>query len=105
MDQRTDAELVADERIVHELVQEAILQAYLSLKHLRDASRFKNWLYGITLNICRSELHDKKLDMLSLESIMGGVHSEIVIKFDDAVDPQTIAEAHDDQKRTSGCAS
>jgi RNA polymerase sigma factor (sigma-70 family) len=87
--------MVADEWIAHELAQEAILQAYLSLNHLRDASRFKSWLYGITLNICRSYLHDQKMDMLSLEIIMGGVRSDIITNFDDTVDPQTIAEAHD----------
>jgi RNA polymerase sigma factor (sigma-70 family) len=87
--------MVADEWIAHELAQEAILQAYLSLNHLRDASRFKSWLYGITLNICRSYLHDQKMDMLSLETIMGGVSSDIITNFDDTVDPQMIAEAHD----------
>src|SRR5438552_4317028 len=87
--------MVADEWIAHELSQEAILQAYLSLAHLRDASRFKSWLYGITLNICRSYLHDQKIDMLSLETVMGGVRSDIVTSFDDTVDPQTIAEEHD----------
>src|SRR5256885_2896147 len=87
--------MIANEWIAHELAQEAILQAYLSLNHLRDASRFKSWLYGITLNICRSYLHDQKMDVLSLETIMGGVRSDIITNFDDAVDPQTIAEAHD----------
>ncbi len=87
--------MIADEWIAHELAQEAILQAFLSLNHLRDASRFKSWLYGITLNICRSYLHDQEIDMLSLEAIMGGVRSDIVTSFDDTVDPQTIAEEHD----------
>jgi len=87
--------MVADEWIAHELAQEAILQAYLSLNHLRNASRFKSWLYGITLNICRSYLHDQKMDMLSLETIMGGVRSDIITNFDDTVDPQTMAEEHD----------
>ena len=87
--------MIIDKWIAHELAQEAILQAYLSLNHLRDASRFKSWLYGITLNICRSYLHDQKMDMLSLETIMGDVSSDIITNFDDTVDPQTIAEAHD----------
>ena len=87
--------MVADEWIAHELAQEAILQAYLSLNHLRDTSRFKSWLYGITLNICRSYLHDQKMDVLSLETIMGGVRSDHIANFDDAIDPQTFAEAHD----------
>ncbi len=95
MVERIAKKMVADEWIAHELAQEAILQAYLSLDHLRDASRFKSWIYGITLNICRSYLYDQKMDILSLETIMGGVHSNIVTNFEDAVDPQTIAEAHD----------
>ncbi len=95
MVERIAKKMVDDEWIAHELAQEAILKAYLSLNHLRDASRFKSWLYGITLNICRSYLQDQKLDVLSLETIMGGVHSDIVISFDDIVDPRAIAEAHD----------
>jgi len=95
MVERIAKKMVADEWIAHELAQEAILKAYLSLNHLRDASRFKSWLYGITLNICRSYLQDQKVDVLSLETIMGGVHSDIVISFDDIVDPRAIAEAHD----------
>jgi RNA polymerase sigma factor (sigma-70 family) len=87
--------MIADEWVARELAQEAILQAYLSLDHLRDASRFKSWLYGITLNICRSYLHDQKLDMLSLETMMGGVRRDSIANVDDTVDPQTIAEAHD----------
>ena len=46
MVERIAKKMVADEWIAHELAQEAILQAYLSFDHLRDASRFKSWLYG-----------------------------------------------------------
>ena len=86
--------MIANEWVAHEMAQEAILQAYLSIDHLRDVSRFKSWLYGITLNICRSYLHDQRMDMLSLETIMGGVRRNIISNFDDTVDPQTIAETH-----------
>ncbi|HEX9132932.1 MAG TPA: bifunctional nuclease domain-containing protein [Ktedonobacteraceae bacterium] len=95
MVERIARKMIADEWIAHELAQESILQAYLSLKHLRDASRFKSWLYGITLNMCRSHLHDRQRDILSLETIIGGLHNDTVIGFDDTVDPQTVAEAHD----------
>jgi DNA-directed RNA polymerase specialized sigma24 family protein len=44
MVERIAKKMVADEWIAHELAQEAILQAYLSLNHLRDASRFKSWI-------------------------------------------------------------
>jgi len=51
---------VANEEVARELVQEALLQAYLSLHQLRDGTRFKNWFYGITLNICRNWLRQQK---------------------------------------------
>lgn len=95
MVERIARKMIADEWVAHELAQESILQAYLSLKHLRDASRFKSWLYGITLNICRSHLHDQQRDILSLETIIGGLHNDTVISLDDTVDPQTVAEEHD----------
>ena len=95
MVERIARKMIADEWIAHELAQEAILQAYLSLKHLRDASHFKSWLYGITLNICRSYLHDQQGDILSLETIIGGLHSDVVTNLDDMVDPQAVAEEHD----------
>jgi RNA polymerase sigma factor (sigma-70 family) len=95
MVERIARKMIADEWIAHELAQESILQAYLSLKHLRDASRFKSWLYGITLNICRSHLQDQKMNILSLETIIGGLHNDTIISLDDTVDPQTVAEEHD----------
>ena len=95
MVERIARKMIADDWIAHELAQESILQAYLSLQHLRDASRFKSWLYGITLNVCRSHLHDQQRDILSLETIIGGLHNDTVISLDDTVDPQTVAEEHD----------
>ncbi|MDQ2714918.1 MAG: DUF151 domain-containing protein [Chloroflexota bacterium] len=54
-----------------ELVQEAMLQAYLSLDQLRDTAHFKNWYYGITLNVCRAWRREQKLRrMLSLEALI-----------------------------------
>jgi RNA polymerase sigma factor (sigma-70 family) len=95
MVERIARKMIVDEWIAHELAQESILQAYLSLHHLRDASRFKSWLYGITLNMCRSHLHDRQREILSLETILGGLHNDTVISLDDSVDPQTVAEEHD----------
>src|SRR5437667_7605127 len=95
MVKRIALRMIADEDIARELAQEAILQAYLSLDHLRDSTRFKSWLYGITLNICRSHLQDWKADVLSLETVMGGIHSDRVTFFDDIVDPQSATEEHE----------
>jgi RNA polymerase sigma factor (sigma-70 family) len=95
MVERIARKMIADDWIAHELAQESILQAYLSLHHLRDASRFKSWLYGITLNMCRSHLQDQRRDILSLETIIGGLHNDTVISLDDTIDPQTVVEEHD----------
>ncbi|QBD76548.1 sigma-70 family RNA polymerase sigma factor [Ktedonosporobacter rubrisoli] len=46
--------LCREEETARDLVQEAILQAFLSLDHLQDPTRFKNWLYGIVFNVCRN---------------------------------------------------
>lgn len=59
--------------IAQELVQEAFLQAYLSLDRLRDNDRFQSWLCGIVLNVCRSHIRHQKINFLSFEEIMGGM--------------------------------
>jgi RNA polymerase sigma factor (sigma-70 family) len=48
------------EEVVRELVQEALLEAYLSLERLRQPERFRSWLCGIVLNLCRGYLRDQK---------------------------------------------
>jgi len=48
--------MVSDEESARELVQEALLQAFLSLDRLREVESFKSWLYGIVINICRGYL-------------------------------------------------
>jgi uncharacterized protein len=39
-----------------DVVQEALLQAFLGLDRLRNPERFGSWLYGITLNLARMRL-------------------------------------------------
>lgn len=90
MVRRIATRLIAVDEVARELAQEALVQAYLSLDHLRDPVSFKSWLYGITLNVCRGYLRDQKGDVLSLESMMGGMRCDSV--FDAAIDPQSVAE-------------
>lgn len=40
---------IGNEDLAEELVQDAMLQAYLSLEKLRDPRCFRSWLYGIVL--------------------------------------------------------
>ncbi len=84
--------MVAHEEIARELAQEALLQAYLSLDHLRDISRFKSWLYGIVLNVCRSYIRDQKVNPYSLEAMMGGMYRDMLYYPSPVIDPEEIAE-------------
>src|SRR5215467_9000392 len=84
--------MVAYEEIARELAQEAILQAYLALDHLRDTSRFKSWLYGIVLNVCRSYIRDQKMNPYSLEAMMGGMYRDVLYHPSPVIDPEEIAE-------------
>ena len=61
--------LVGSPAVAQELAQEAMLQAYLSLAHLRDGARFQSWLGGIVLNVCRGYLRDQKADGLRLAAL------------------------------------
>ncbi len=89
---------IANEEIARELVQETFLHAYLSLSHLRDNLRFKSWLYGMTLNVCRSYLREQKTPVLSLEDIMGGMYYDISDIPGMMEDPQTLIEEHELQR-------
>lgn len=95
MVRRIALRMVAQEEIARELAQEAILQAYLSLDHLRDNTRFKSWLYGIVLNVCRSYIRDQKTDVFSLEAMAGGMYHNIEFFPSEVIDPEEIAEQHE----------
>ena len=92
MAKRIAIAMVANENVVQDLVQEAMLQAYLCLGHLKDDRHFKNWLYGIVLNVCRSHIRDRKAVFFSLEAIAGGLHFDAIPFAGVAPDPQKIAE-------------
>lgn len=87
--------MIANEEIARDLAQEALLQAYLSLDHLRDVTRFKSWLYGITLNVCRNFIRERKIDLCSLDALMGGMSHDISCLSLEAIDPEEIAEEHE----------
>lgn len=82
-----------DTFVFHDLTQEIWLQAYLSLETLREESRFRSWLYGIALNLCRTyirtQLRGGNQRVLSLDELAGGTHREPVAHF---VSPEQIVE-------------
>ena len=52
--------MIIAEDATQDLVQEAMLQAYLSLNDLRNEESFRSWLYGIVLNVSKSYLREEK---------------------------------------------
>lgn len=90
--------LIGKEDGASDLAQEAMLQAYLSLESLHDPARFKSWLCGIVLNVCRSHLRDRKIAFFSLEAIIGGLQF-YPAPFSAAVaTPEKIAEEREQYK-------
>jgi RNA polymerase sigma factor (sigma-70 family) len=78
--------------IAQELVQEAFLQAYLSLDRLRDDDLFQSWLCGIVLNVCRTHIRHQKMNFLSFEEIMGGSKVDIDIFASASPNPMKVAQ-------------
>ncbi|MBV7332137.1 bifunctional nuclease family protein [Chloroflexi bacterium TSY] len=72
---RTALFKTGNESVAEDLVQEALLQAYLSLKNLRNENHFKSWFRGIVLNVCRSFLRAKKFRPQSLDAILDEIES------------------------------
>lgn len=91
--------MLANDHVAKDLAQEAMLQAYLSLKHLRDDERFKSWFYGIVLNICRSYLRDQKINFFSWEAMAGGLRVESAELATLPPSPQEVAEARELHRR------
>src|SRR5215207_8745843 len=69
---RMSQRMIAHNETVRDIVQEAMLQAYLSLAFLEKPESFRSWFYGIVINLCRSYLRSQRYDPLSLESLSGG---------------------------------
>jgi RNA polymerase sigma factor (sigma-70 family) len=89
---RSRVEAVA-ERLVGEeaedLVQEALLRAYLGLSQLRDPARFGAWLCGIAVNLAKMRLRRRAFEtrLLSEPPSDGGLEEREVLQLvRDAVD-------------------
>ncbi|MBW4618095.1 MAG: sigma-70 family RNA polymerase sigma factor [Cyanosarcina radialis HA8281-LM2] len=83
---------IGNEDLAQEIVQEAMLQAYLSLGKLRDLRRFRSWLYGIVLNICRDRLRRRQVICFSLEAMPINLVDKALPTNGSSLDPQQIAE-------------
>jgi len=71
MARRMAGRLLDDTAEADDAFQEASLQAYLSLAHLRAPERFGAWLCGIVVNLCRMRLRARRL-VYTLDDWDGG---------------------------------
>ena|SRR6266516_1063116 len=84
--------LIANPETVRDVIQEAMLQAFLSLDRLRDTTRFKSWFYGIVLNLCRTWLRQQHTRTLSLEALATQWQAGTFSSFLDVPDPSETVE-------------
>lgn len=90
--------MVTAQEAAQDLVQESMLQAYLSLKDLRNEESFRSWLYGIVLNVSKSYLRDQKRRSRFSETLHDDQPEGLWNSSSAARDPQQIAlerELHD----------
>ncbi|MBD2772458.1 sigma-70 family RNA polymerase sigma factor [Iningainema tapete] len=92
MAQRLATRVIGNEDLAQELVQDAWVQAYLSLDKLNDPTRFKSWLYGIVLNVCRNNLRRRKVICFSLETTIANLVDKPLPISGSSPDPQLVAE-------------
>lgn len=92
MVQRLAMRVTGQEDLAQELVQESMLQAYLSLETLNDPTRFKSWLYGIVLNVCRNYWRRQKVVSFSLETMLRNSLDTSKLLADSASNPQQALE-------------
>jgi RNA polymerase sigma factor (sigma-70 family) len=92
MAKRLATRVIGNGDLAQELVQDAMLQAYISLEKLNDPACFKSWLYGIVLNICRNDFRRRKVIFFSLETMLGNLVDEPLPVPGSSPDPQLVAE-------------
>jgi RNA polymerase sigma factor (sigma-70 family) len=85
------------EDIALEMVQEALLQAFLSIQNLNEPQRFKSWLYGIVVNLCRNYLRKEQgKDLQNIEFSEDLQYNHAGSRLND---PEILIEKLDDHKQ------
>jgi len=82
-----------DENTSKDLVQEALVQAYLSIDKLEDSTKFKAWLMGILRNTCNNYHRRKKKLLLNLPDELFLIAEETVAVEDNELIRKKVREA------------
>lgn len=83
--------VVGSSDLAQDVAQEASLQALLNLDRLRHPDRFRAWLAGIGLNLCRRWLREQAQGAWSWEALQGGRWGPEPV--DPGPSPEDLAEA------------
>jgi RNA polymerase sigma factor (sigma-70 family) len=87
--------LLGDPLEAEDVVQEALLQAYLGLEDLRAPERFGAWLCGIAANLAKMRLRARGRGFASLEELAGGRRMPAGLLEAPDPGPEQVAEAHE----------
>jgi len=60
-------QMLGDAEAAHDCAQEAFIEAFRSLRNLRDAGSFRPWLFGILRNRCRKALSRNRFKFVALD--------------------------------------
>jgi RNA polymerase sigma factor (sigma-70 family) len=77
-----------------DVVQEACLQAFLSLRALRDSAHFGAWLLGIVVNLCRMHLRSQR-EVYAWDDGAGGRHLPGLTWADTQPSPEALYEVRE----------
>ncbi len=88
---RVALRMVMLEDVAQDLVQESLLQAYLSLDELQKEDSFRSWLYGIVLNLSKGYLREEKRRSRFGEELKEDHAADVWNAGDGTKDPHEIA--------------
>jgi len=86
--------MLGDSFEAEDITQEALLQAFLGLRDLRGKDRFRSWLLGIVVNLCKMRLRAKR-DWHPADEWHGGRVPEYFTLADLQPSPEVIYEVHE----------
>ncbi len=61
--------LVKDEELAKDLLQEALIQAFVNIEKLKNKAAFRSWLAGIVRNVCLNHLRSNSNYFIPIEEI------------------------------------
>ena len=84
---------IPNEAVAEEIAQQSMVEAYVCLGQLRDEERFRAWLVGIVLNLCRSYVRDNRGLITSWDALAERTPLDLIASAEEAPGPLEVVEA------------